>query len=171
MPCYTEENVDKQRGKGTFNKSIKAFQLLNNLGYGRENDLELDLVYNPGGAFLPGDQNKLEQDYKKVLGEKYGISFNHLITMTNAPINRFENFLKANEKFDEYKKLLVDNFNEAVAGKIMCRYFLLVGWNGVLYDCDFNYALGLALRDEDGKIMELKNINPDQIEEIGRAHV
>lgn len=164
MPCYTKENVDKQRGGGVFDNSIKALKLLNKLGYGRDKGLGLDLVYNPGGAFLPGNQESLEADYKKMLGGQYGIVFNHLLTITNAPINRFEQFLKANGNFDEYMKILVDNFNKDVAGNIMCRNLLNVGWNGILYDCDFNQALGLALRDNNAKITEIKDFNPDDLD-------
>ena len=165
MPCYTKENVEKQRGEGVFDKSIKALQVLNKLGYGKNSDLEIDLVYNPGGAFLPGNQEGLEKDYKRILDEKYGIVFNHLLTIANAPINRFEQYLKANGNFDEYMKLLIDNFNRDIAGNIMCRNLLSVGWDGIIYDCDFNQALGLALRDKQGKIMEIKDINPQDLED------
>jgi len=164
MPCYTKDNVEKQRGNGVFDKSIKALKLLNELGYGKNNGLELDLVYNPGGAFLPGDQTSLENDYKKILYEQYGIVFNRLLTIINAPINRFEQYLKANGNFDEYMKLLMDNFNRDIAGNIMCRNLLNVGWNGIVYDCDFNQALGLALRDNDGKIMEIEDLDPNDLE-------
>jgi len=164
MPCYTEENVNKQRGSGVFAKSVEALKTLNKLGYGKEADLQLNLVYNPGGAFLPGDQQGLEKDYKKILYEKYGIVFNHLLTMTNAPINRFEQYLKANGEYDEYMKLLVDNFNKDIASGIMCRNLLSVGWDGIVYDCDFNQALGLALRDRNGKIMEIGTLEPEELE-------
>ncbi len=164
MPCYTKENVEKQRGAGVFDKSIKALRILNGLGYGKEKNLELDLVYNPGGTFLPGDQAGLERDYKKVLNEQYGVAFNRLLTITNAPINRFEQYLKANGNFDAYMKLLIDNFNKDVAGGIMCRNLLSVGWNGIIYDCDFNQALGLTLRDKDEKIIEIGRVNPQDLE-------
>lgn len=163
MPCYTKENVDKQRGEGVFDKSIKALKFLNKLGFGKENDLQLDLVYNPGGAFLPAEQSSLEKDYKKMLYEQHGIGFHHLITITNAPINRFRQYLEANGNFDEYMKLLIDNFNRDVAGNVMCRNLLNVGWNGIVYDCDFNQALGLALRDEDGKIVEIGDLRPQDL--------
>ena len=164
MPCYTEENVNKQRGNGVFEKSIKVLKLLNKLGYGVSKDLTLDLVYNPGGAFLPGDQSMLEADYKKVLNEKYKIIFNHLLTITNAPINRFEKSLKAKGNFDEYMKLLVENFNKDVTGDIMCHNLLSVGWDGALYDCDFNQALGLALKDVSDKSINIANLNPEELE-------
>ncbi|MFC1708931.1 arsenosugar biosynthesis radical SAM (seleno)protein ArsS [Candidatus Omnitrophota bacterium] len=164
MPCYTKDNVDKQRGAGVFDKSVEALKILKRLGYGQEKDLELDLVYNPGGAFLPGDQSGLESDYKKVLNDQYGIVFNRLLTITNAPINRFEQYLKASGNFDAYMKLLIDNFNKDVAGDIMCRNLLSVGWDGIMYDCDFNQALGLSLRDKEGKIIEIGKINPQDLE-------
>ena len=163
MPCYTKDNVEKQRGRGVFDKSIKALKILNDTGYGKDKDLEIDLVYNPGGAFLPGDQSSLEIDYKKILGDNYGIVFNHLITITNAPIRRFEEYLRANGNFDAYMKLLIDNFNRNVVGSIMCRNMLSVGWDGIIYDCDFNQALGLALRDAEKKIMEIGTLNPDDL--------
>jgi radical SAM/Cys-rich protein len=164
MPCYTQENVNKQRGEGVFDKSIEALRLLNESGYGKDKDLQLDLVYNPGGAFLPGEQSGLEKDYKKVLGEQYSIVFNHLLTMTNAPINRFEKYLKINGNYDEYMGLLIDNFNKDIAGDIMCRNLLSVGWDGKIYDCDFNQALDLALKDSLGEIMEIGRLDPRELE-------
>jgi radical SAM/Cys-rich protein len=163
MPCYTKENVDKQRGAGVFDKSIRALKLLNDLGYGKENDLEINLVYNPGGAFLPGQQAALEKDYRQNLS-RYGVVFSRLITITNAPINRFRQFLEANNNFDEYMKLLMDNFNPDVVADVMCRNLLSVGWDGTLYDCDFNQALGLNMRDSFGKIMEIRNLQLADIE-------
>jgi len=164
LPCYTEENVTRQRGPGVFNKSIKALRILNDLGYGREKNLALDLVYNPGGAFLPGNQKNLEEDYKKVLGKQYGVAFNRLITVTNAPINRFEQYLKTNGDFDEYMALLMDNFNRDTAGSMMCRNLLNVSWDGRLYDCDFNQALDLTLRDRKGWVMKVESLNPRDLE-------
>ncbi|NQU94651.1 MAG: arsenosugar biosynthesis radical SAM protein ArsS [Candidatus Omnitrophica bacterium] len=165
MPCYTRENVDKQRGEGVFDKSIKALRILNELGYGKEENLVLDLVYNPGGAVLPGEQSGLERDYKKVLKEKYQVTFSYLLTITNAPIKRFEQYLKANGNFDKYMKLLMDNFNENVAGNIMCRKLLSVGWDGTLYDCDFNQALNLSLKDKSDKTIKVSDISPDELQE------
>ncbi|OGS17849.1 MAG: hypothetical protein A3J83_08620 [Elusimicrobia bacterium RIFOXYA2_FULL_40_6] len=160
MPCYTRENVEKQRGKGVFDKSIKALKNLNKLGYGRQPDLKLDLTYNPGGAFLPVKQSELEKDYKNILLEKYAISFNNLITITNAPINRFREFLKSNGNYDQYMNLLTDNFNSNTTENIMCRNLLSVGWDGRLYDCDFNQAMGLELKD----INELKFLKTADLE-------
>lgn len=164
MPCYTKENVDKQRGKGVFDKSIRALKLLNAAGYGLEKSLEIDLVYNPGGAFLPGQQSALEKDYRQNL-KQYGVIFNHLITITNAPINRFKHYLEANGNFDEYMKLLMDNFNRNVVVDIMCRNLLNIGWDGIIYDCDFNQALGLSMRDRAGKIMEISGLQVSDIED------
>ena len=161
MPCYTKENVDKQRGIGVFEKCISALKMLNELGYGKS--LELNLVYNPGGAFLPGLQSSLEKDYHANL-KQYGVIFNHLFTITNAPINRFKNHLEANGDFDKYMNLLIDSFNPGVAADIMCRDLLSVGWDGILYDCDFNQALGLSMRDKLGKIMEIKGLSLSDIE-------
>ncbi len=164
MPCYTKENVDKQRGEGVFDKAVSALRLLNKIGYGKDKSLELDLVYNPGGAFLPGNQKGLERDYKKILNGQYEIVFNRLITITNAPINRFRQYLEANGDFDKYMGLLMENFNRDVAGNIMCRNLLSLGWDGIVYDCDFNQALGLSLRDQEGKIMEIADLDTKDLE-------
>ncbi|MDD5669520.1 MAG: arsenosugar biosynthesis radical SAM protein ArsS [Candidatus Omnitrophica bacterium] len=163
MPCYTKENVDKQRGQGVFDKSIRALNLLNDCGYGKDKKLEIDLVYNPGGGFLPGKQDVLEKDYRQNL-EKYGVVFNHLITIVNAPINRFKHYLEVRGDFDEYMKLLINNFNRDVAADIMCRNLVSVGWDGILYDCDFNQSLGLSMRDSAGKIMEIRGGGLSDIE-------
>jgi len=156
MPCYTEENVNKQRGNGVFEKSIKVLNKLNELGYGKS--LELNLVYNPGADFLPASQKQLEMDYKKQLFENYGIRFNNLFTLTNAPLGRFKNYLKANGRLEQYMKLLMDNFNPDAAANIMCRTLISVDWQGILYNCDFNQAAGLPIRDTLGKIVEIDNI-------------
>jgi len=146
LPCYTEENTDKQRGNGVFKKSLEAIKLLNELGYGKENSgLELDFVFNPGGAGLPGDQNKLENDYKRILHENYGIVFNHLYTITNMPISRFLEYLLATEKFDKYMALLANSFNPHALKGLMCRNTLSVSWDGYLYDCDFNQMIDLKV--------------------------
>jgi len=156
LPCYTEENVDKQRGNGAFEKSIKALKKLNELGYG--DSLELNLVYNPGGDFLPGLQKELEMDYKKQLFENYGIIFNNLFTITNAPLGRFKNYLKANGQIEEYINLLADNFNPDAAANIMCRTLISIDWQGILYNCDFNQAAGLPIRNKARKILEIDDI-------------
>jgi radical SAM/Cys-rich protein len=146
LPCYTQENVDCQRGDGVFQKSIHALRLLNGLGYGRaESPLRLDLVYNPLGAYLPAPQEELERDYRQRLAEDFGVEFHRLYTLTNMPINRFASSLHRVGELDEYLELLADSFNvETVAG-LMCRDQLSVGWDGGVYDCDFNLILGLPV--------------------------
>lgn len=164
LPCYTEENVDRQRGNGIFKKSIKALKILNYAGYGREPELKIDLVHNPSGAFLPAPQEKLEKDYRDTLEKEHGVSFNNLLTITNAPINRFKEYLDANHEYNRYIDLLVNNFNEEVVKDIMCRTLLSVGWDGVLYDCDFNQAKGMAIKDENNRKLNIRDIVPDYLE-------
>lgn len=156
LPCYTKENVDKQRGSGVYERSIKVLKRLNELGYG--SSLELNLVYNPGGCFLPGSQGELEKDYKKELFQHYGLRFNRLFTITNAPIGRFHNYLEENGLLEDYTRLLADNFNSDAAKNIMCRSLISVDWQGVLYNCDFNQALGLPIRNKAGRILEVADI-------------
>lgn len=148
LPCYTEKNVDDIRGKGTYKKSIKALKLLNNLGYGQEgSNLLLNLVYNPGGAGLPPSQKKLEEKYKQELLDRFGLVFNSLYVLTNLPINRYEKYLKKIGKYDYYLKLLKNNFNRDAIEHLMCRTQINVGWDGKLYDCDFNQMLDLYLKN------------------------
>jgi radical SAM/Cys-rich protein len=145
LPCYTAENVDKQRGRGVFGKSIEALLLLNHLGYGLENTgLVLNLVYNPLGAFRPPPQQKLEADYKKQLKEHFGIEFNQLFTITNMPISRFADFLVRNGQYESYMGLLANHFNRAIVQQVMCRSLVSVGFDGQIYDCDFNQMLKIA---------------------------
>jgi radical SAM/Cys-rich protein len=143
MPCYAPKNVNAQRGDGVFDASIKALQLLNRLGCGRQNDLTLDLVYNPNGAFLPPDQTELESDYKRELKEHFDIDFHHLYTITNMPIARFASWLRHHNKLEAYMQLLIDAFNPASVAGLMCRNTLSIGWRGEVYDCDFNQQLGI----------------------------
>ncbi len=146
LPCYTAENVDKQRGRGVFDKSIRALQRFNEVGYGRAGSgLVLDLVYNPLGAFLPPPQAKLEADYKQQLREHFGIEFNRLFTITNMPIKRFAEQLVRESKWHSYMGLLVNHFNPATVETLMCRSLVSVGWDGQLYDCDFNQMLDLGM--------------------------
>lgn len=146
MPCYLEDNVNLQRGKGTFEASIKGLRHLNALGYGRDDsDLTLNLVYNPLGPSLPPDQNMLEKTYKKELKNRYGIVFNHLFTITNMPIQRFGSMLISKGRFDEYMQLLKDAYREENLDGVMCRSMISVGWQGHVYDCDFNQMLGLPM--------------------------
>ena len=164
LPCYTKENVDRQRGNGVFEKSIKALRILNDLGFSKENGLYLDLAHNPNGPFLPKAQSELEEDYKHFLKTQYGITFNRLIALTNAPINRFKNYLGDNGGYAKYMSLLESNFNKEVLENLMCRNLLSVGWDGKVYDCDFNNALGLALKDEKGEIITIETIDSDRLE-------
>jgi radical SAM/Cys-rich protein len=145
LPCYTRDNVDAQRGRGVFDKSIEALQLLNQLGYGIDPALVLNLVYNPLGASLPPPQNALEADYKRQLQENFGVRFNHLFTITNMPIRRFADFLMRTGQRETYMKLLFDRFNAATMEHLMCRSLVSVGWDGQLYDCDFNQMLEMPV--------------------------
>jgi len=143
LPCYSAENVDKQRGKGVFELSIEALQLLNTLGYGQAgSSLNLSLVFNPQGPSLPPDQKKLEADYKRELFDKFGIVFNELFTITNMPIQRFGSMLISKGQFDDYLKLLKHNFAAANLRTVMCKSMVSVDYLGYLYDCDFNQQLG-----------------------------
>jgi len=164
LPCYTKENVDQQRGAGVFEKSIRALNLLNRKGFAGSKDLQLDLVYNPLGADLPGAQEALKADYTKALEANYGLSFNRLLTITNVPIKRFGASLKAGNKLEEYSQLLEDNFNPGTLATLMCRTFLSVGHDGRLYDCDFNLALGYALRDAGGACLDIGTLSPAELE-------
>lgn len=156
LPCYTEENVDRQRGDGTFDLSIRGLKLLNDLGYGVPGTgLELHLVYNPLGAYLPPSQEQLEQNYKKILREKFGIVFNRLYCLANMPITRFEKFLRLRGQYDQYMELLEDNFNPATLDAVMCRSLFSVDWQGSVYDCDFNQVLDLPLTDREGKPLKI----------------
>ncbi|MDQ2712348.1 MAG: arsenosugar biosynthesis radical SAM protein ArsS [Acidobacteriota bacterium] len=146
LPCYTPENVNKQRGRGVFERSIRALQILNRLGYGRPGShLNLNLVFNPGGASLPPPQDALELDYKKHLLEKFGIEFHRLLTITNMPIRRFSDFLIRIGKQEQYSNLLRDNFNPATVDHLMCRSLVSISWDGRLYDCDFNQMLEMPI--------------------------
>ncbi len=144
LPCYEKNNVEVQRGYGVFEKSIKALKILNNLGYGKsKNGLQLNLVYNPINPILPPPQAILENDYKKILFEKYGISFNNLYTITNMPINRYSDSLRREGKLNTYHKLLKENFNNDNLENLMCKKTISVNWLGEIYDCDFNQQINL----------------------------
>ncbi|HET9483818.1 MAG TPA: arsenosugar biosynthesis radical SAM (seleno)protein ArsS [Xanthomonadales bacterium] len=160
LPCYTADNTDAQRGDGVFAASIAALRRLNALGYGRDGSgLVLNLVYNPGGAFLPGAQDKLEADYKRMLGDHYGIVFNRLFTITNMPIKRFGSWLVSKGKFDDYMALLKNAYRVENLGNVMCRNLVSVDYQGYVYDCDFNQMLGLPLGGAAGRphLRELMN--------------
>ncbi|HPH64762.1 MAG TPA: arsenosugar biosynthesis radical SAM protein ArsS [Kofleriaceae bacterium] len=146
LPCYSAANVEKQRGLGAFDKSINALRWLNSLGYGRANTgLKLSLVYNPGGPSLPPDQGRLEADYRAGLGRLFGIEFTELLTITNMPIKRFAHALERDGRTDAYMSLLVNHFNPHTVPGLMCRSLVSVGYDGQLYDCDFNQMLELPL--------------------------
>ena len=146
LPCYLEENVDAQRGKGVFEASIRALRTLNAIGYGRpESGLVLNLVYNPQGATLPPAQDGLELDYRRLLGERYGVRFNHLFVLTNMPIQRFGSMLITRGQFENYMNLLKSAYRPENLDAVMCRNLLSVDWRGYVYDCDFNQMLGLPL--------------------------
>jgi radical SAM/Cys-rich protein len=142
LPCYLEENVQAQRGMGVYEKSIMAIKRLNRLGYGYEPGLPLNLVYNPGGPFLPPPQSALEEDYRRELGKRFDIAFTHLLTITNMPLGRFRMELTRQSQLQNYFQLLKKSFNPQTVAGLMCRHQISVGWDGTLYDCDFNLALG-----------------------------
>ena len=146
LPFYTQDRTDRQRGNGVFEDSIKALQMLNEAGYGKESSgLILNLVYNPAGAFLPASQTSLEKEYKEALLNKYGIVFNSLFTITNMPISRYLDYLLNSGNYENYMKKLTDAYNPSAAFNVMCRNTISVGWDGYLYDCDFNQMLELKV--------------------------
>jgi len=145
LPCYEEDNVNRQRGNGVFKKSIEVLQRLNELGYGINKKLQLNLVYNPQGAVLPPDQNVLEKKYKSILMGNYNITFNNLYTITNMPIARFGSTLISQKKFGYYMKLLKSNFNNDALNKLMCKSLISIDYRGYVYDCDFNQMLDLNI--------------------------
>jgi radical SAM/Cys-rich protein len=146
LPCYSLANVDKQRGKGVFEKSIEALRVLNGLGFGvAGSGLLLDLVYNPGGAFLPPAQAALQARYKDELRAGFGLEFNRLLTITNMPISRFAHQLERDGAYAGYMQLLLESFNPSTVDGLMCRSLVSVGWDGALYDCDFNQMLEIEL--------------------------
>ena len=157
LPCYLEENVDQQRGDGVYQKSIQALKRLNSLGYGTE--VELNLVYNPGGDSVPGSQQGLETAYKTELSAHHGIVFNHLFTITNAPIGRFREHLEATDTYAEYLRMLAGRFNAETAGNIMCRTLISVDWQGMIYNCDFNQALEMPITADDGSEITISQLD------------
>ena len=168
LPCYIKENVDKQRGRGVFERSIKGLKLLNSYGYGKKNTgLILDLVFNPLGPTLPPDQKRLEKEYRKYLKENYQILFSNLLALANMPINRFANYLKAIGEFDEYQNLLIQNHNSKNLNAVMCKTSLSVNWTGDLFDCDFNQQLHLRQKEGPKNIKDLisygKSFNGNRI--------
>jgi radical SAM/Cys-rich protein len=161
MPCYLEENVRAQRGPGTYENSIAAIRILNGLGYGSDPGLPLNLVYNPGGPFLPPPQSALEEDYRRELGQRFGITFTRLLTITNMPLGRFRRELDRQNREWEYSRLLRKAFNPETLPGLMCRHQVSIGWDGMLYDCDFNLALGLPVNH--GAPDHIKNFRPEDL--------
>jgi radical SAM/Cys-rich protein len=169
MPCYLEDNVDRQRGKGTFDASIRGLQRLNALGYSQPgSELSLNLVYNPQGASLPPPQAALQADYKRHLAENFGVVFNQLFTLANMPIQRFGSTLVSKGQFNSYMQLLRSAHREENLAQVMCRSLVSVDWQGYLYDCDFNQQLGLPIQDllHAGKArVHLSDITAEQLED------
>jgi len=159
LPCYQKENVDGQRGKGVFEKSIKGLKRLNQLGYGKQGShLELNLVYNPAGPYLPPSQASLELDYKKQLQDQYGVEFTRLLTLANMPIQRFGSSLISKGQFDDYMALLQASHQEANLNTVMCKNLISVDWQGYVYDCDFNQMLKLPMENNKGEKAHLKEL-------------
>jgi len=156
LPCYKDINVDAQRGKGVFTKSIKALQRLNKKGYGMNKKLMLNLVYNPQGAELPPKQTELELEYKSYLLENYNILFNNLFTITNMPINRFGSTLISKKMFHSYMDLLKSTFSQIAKENVMCRNLLSIDYEGYVYDCDFNQMLGVDISNKKTHITDIK---------------
>jgi radical SAM/Cys-rich protein len=164
MPCYLQDNVDKQRGKGVYDGSVRGLKRLNALGYGREDSgLTLNLVYNPLGPSLPPPQAELEADYKRVLGERFGIVFNNLFTLANMPIQRFGAILLSQGQFDSYLHTLRHAHREENLGGVMCRSLLSVDYRGYVYDCDFNQMLDLPLTRGARERVHLRDLIDDDI--------
>ena len=156
LPCYHSENVDAQRGKGVFDKSIRALQQLNQEGYGK--DWELNLVYNPLGDALPGDQKVLEEQYRQQLWDHYGICFSHLFVLANLPVGRFKHYLRHQGRLESYTQMLADHLNPHVVESVMCRSLLSIDWQGYVYHCDFNQQEGWHVRNKEGHSMKIKDI-------------
>lgn len=162
LPHWKAEKCDRQRGPGTFEKIIRVIRMLNNRGYGREGSgLVLDLVHNPMGSFLPGPQAALEQQYKVELEKVHGVVFNKLFCLTNNPVGRFKEYLAAKSGYDEYMQTLERAFNIRAAENVMCRTTLSIGWDGWIYDCDFNQMLGLTV--DHGAPNRIENYNPNAL--------
>ncbi len=161
LPFYTQDRTDRQRGNGVFQDSIKALQLLNEVGYGKEETgLALNLVYNPAGAFLPPSQQSLEREYKQELKQTFGIEFNNLYVITNMPISRYLDYLLTSGNYESYMEKLVNAYNPLAAANVMCRNTISVGWDGYLYDCDFNQMLELKVNCNSKHI---SNYNSDDL--------
>ncbi len=168
LPYFSKSRTDSQRGDGVFEKSIKALQMLNEVGYGKEgSDLKLNLVYNPSGAFLPASQASLEADFKRQLKRKYDVEFNNLFAITNLPISRFLDYLIQSGNYEEYMTKLVEAFNPVAAENVMCRNTISIGWDGYLYDCDFNQMLDLKVACPSSK----QHINDFDLEALTNRNI
>jgi len=170
LPCYSADNVDVVRGKGVFERSIDGLKKLNSLGYGVEGTgLELHLVYNPNGAFLAPEQGKLEVAYKSELSQCYGITFNSLLALNNMPVNRYSEYLNRTNELEKYMNLLVDNFNEQAVDGLMCRNLFSVGWDGRIFDCDFNQQLDMPIKGQ--KKSQLTVFDIDSLESLAKTPI
>ncbi len=170
LPCYQQGNVDGQRGRGVFARSIAALRALNGLGYGMPGTgLELDLVYNPTGAALPPAQSQLETDYKRELGERFGVSFGRLLTLTNMAIRRYAEWLERRGELARYQGLLVNHFNPEAVPHLMCRDTVSVDFRGDLFDCDFNQALDLPLGGSRRTLWDVESLGALEGESIATA--
>lgn len=166
LPFYTRDRTDRQRGDGVFEESIKALQMLNDEGYGKEGSgLILNLVYNPAGAFLPPSQHSLEKEYKGTLKQKFGIEFNNLYVITNMPISRYLDYLLTSGNYESYMEKMVNAYNPLAAANVMCRNTISVGWDGYLHDCDFNQMLDLKVD------CTLNHISQFNIEKLGARKI
>ncbi|MFZ1702764.1 MAG: arsenosugar biosynthesis radical SAM (seleno)protein ArsS [Saprospiraceae bacterium] len=161
LPYFTKNRTDSQRGDGVFEDSIKALQRLNAVGYGMEgSSLQLDLVYNPSGAFLPGDQLALEHEFKTQMKRRYNVEFNHLFVITNLPISRFLDYLIESGNYHDYMTELVEAYNPSTIEGLMCRFTLSISWDGYIYDCDFNQMLDLKV---EGNAQHIDHFNLDEL--------
>ncbi|WP_157154757.1 arsenosugar biosynthesis radical SAM (seleno)protein ArsS [Brachyspira murdochii] len=163
LPCYTKENVDEQRGNGTYEKCINMLKYLNSIGYGIDENLIINLVYNPLDDYLPSSQKELEKDYKINLKNDHNIMFNNLYTIANIPIGRFEEKLKKNNKYEAYMQLLEDNFNASNAFKVMCLDTINIGYDGKVYDCDFNQMKNIL--SQNGKSYYIGDLTIDDFKD------
>ncbi len=168
LPYFSSSKTDAQRGEGVFEKSIQALKMLNDVGYGKENStLKLNLVYNPSGAFLPGDQGALEREFKLKLKKNYQVEFNSLYAITNLPISRFLDYLIKTQNFDAYMEKLVSAFNPKAAENVMCRNTLSVSWDGYMYDCDFNQMLNLKVKTD----APYQHISSFNLQDLSRRNI
>jgi radical SAM/Cys-rich protein len=161
LPYYNKNGTDRQRGEGVFEKSIRAIKILNELGYGSKENLKFNLVYNPVGAFLPPKQEALEKDFKRELFNKHGVVFNNLYTITNMPISRYLDYLIVSGNYETYMEKLINAFNPSAAINVMCKNTISVGWDGQIYDCDFNQMLELPV--DHGAPKHLRNFNFEKL--------